>query len=234
MLIDPRPRKANEWERGAAANPLLLRLLELARYFISPATRHLALSVIRSRSYYFRAAELIRLSYEYSTKLLFAVAFERLVGSPLRDLTQQDVEDMGPTVYVALARLKEGIQQHRSILAAEEPEFESDKSNQESDHVYRPRHCEDCKDNVTCEADWRQGWWNGMGRSLLDGRNPLTWTDAVQQFERMEFGQMHPGCLLLMLESIRGGEGNNHVFDMITGVCGDLVDTIEEVDEGEA
>ncbi|KAJ7736623.1 hypothetical protein B0H14DRAFT_2408323, partial [Mycena olivaceomarginata] len=101
---------------------------------------------------------------------------------------------IGFMVYVALSRLKEAIWQHKCILASEEPEF---------DPVDGPAHSPDCIDNDVCAGDWHAVWWNGMGRFLFDGRNPLTWTDSLQQFERMEFGQMHPGCVLIALESVR-------------------------------
>jgi hypothetical protein len=37
---------------------------------------------------------------------------------------------------------------------------------------------------------------------------------------------MHPGCVLIALESVRGEEGNSHIFDMITRVANELIDGI--------
>ncbi|KAJ7463082.1 hypothetical protein B0H11DRAFT_2241045 [Mycena galericulata] len=116
-----RPPRADQWPKGSDANALLLRLLELSRYLLSLPTRELVLNAIRSRCFYFAPAQLIHISYEYQTKTLFAAAFQRLASSSLRDLKKQDFEWMGFEVYVALARLKEAIEQHRRILAAEAP-----------------------------------------------------------------------------------------------------------------
>ncbi|KAJ6568792.1 hypothetical protein B0H19DRAFT_939417, partial [Mycena capillaripes] len=205
-------------------NPLLLRVLELSQYFLSQPTRELVLGVIKSRSYNFRPAELIHLSYKYHTKALFAVAFQRLASLRLRDLTEQDVDWMGMQTYVALARLKEALQQHRCILAAEAPEF---------DPVHGVAHGPDCRDHDSCSRDWRTTWWNGMGRFLLDGRNPLTWTDGMQQFEHLNFGEMDPTCRMKMLDVVRTEDGNRPVFHMIDGVSDKLIAGIEEVVHGE-
>jgi hypothetical protein len=78
--------KADVWPRGDAANELLLRLLELSRYFMSPQTRAPALAHIKARSFYFRPAKLIEISYEYQTKILFPAAFQHLAMTSLRAL----------------------------------------------------------------------------------------------------------------------------------------------------
>ena len=114
---------------------------------MSQPTRELALHVIKTRSFYFPPAQLIHLSYEYRTRTLFATAFQRLASSALRDLTPEDVEWMGIGVYVALARLKEAVQQHRAILAAEEPEIHPI-------HGHSP----DCGDKTACAQDWHSVW----------------------------------------------------------------------------
>ncbi|KAJ7162947.1 hypothetical protein C8R46DRAFT_1101964 [Mycena filopes] len=215
-----RPPKADSWPKGSAANPVLLGLLELGRYFMSHPTREFALQVIKTRGYYFPPAQLIYLSYEYNTRTLFTAAFQRLASSTMRALKPRDIEWMGLQVYVALARLQEAVQQQRSILAAEPPQFH---------RVLGPWHSPECQDNVVCERDWSATWWNGMGRFLLDGRSPLTWTDSTQQFEKMDFGEMNSACLTSMLEVIAGGEGNGYVFQMIAQVSDELMGKIDEV-----
>ncbi|KAJ7487939.1 hypothetical protein FB451DRAFT_1362561 [Mycena latifolia] len=212
-----RPPRADQWPKGSDANPLLLRLLELSRYFVSQPTRELVLNVIKSRSFYFTPAHLIQISYEYRTRTFFQAAFQRLASISLRDLKPEDIEKIGLVVYVALARLKEAIQQHRCILAAEEPQI----------HPIHG-HSADCQDKAACARDWHAIWWNGMGRFLLDGRNPLTWTDSIQQFERMDFGEMNPDCREKMLEIAHGGDGNAYVFSLISSVSDELMGGIIE------
>ncbi|KAJ6526085.1 hypothetical protein B0H19DRAFT_1084691 [Mycena capillaripes] len=198
--------------------------MKLSQYFLSQPTRELALGVMRNRSWHFRPAEVIHISYRYHTKVLFAVAFQRLVTSRLRDFTGRDVDWMGLRIYVTVARLKEAIQQHRCILAAEAPEF---------DLLNGVAHSPDCRDHDSCSRDWHATWWNGMGRFLLDGRNPLTWTDAMQQFEHLNFGEMNPTCLMNMLDVVRTEDSNSHVYQMIDRVSEELMAGIEEIVHGE-
>jgi hypothetical protein len=215
--------KADVWPRGDAANELLLRLLELSRYFMSPQTRALALAHIKARSFYFRPAKLIEISYEYQTKTLFPAAFQHLATTSLRALRKEDVNMMGISVYVALARLKEAIQEHCCILAAEPPKFDPNG----------PRHHSTCIDNTACARDWHAVWWNGMGRFLLDGRNPLTWAESVKQFERLEIGEMNPLCHSTMITLVHEGEGNGHIYGLISAATDKLMGDVEIVPEEE-
>ncbi|KAJ7683338.1 hypothetical protein B0H17DRAFT_1205203 [Mycena rosella] len=196
-----RPPRADQWPKGSEANPVLLRLLELSRYFMSQPARELALHVIKTRSFYFPPAQLIHLSYEYQTKVLFATAFQQLASSSLRELKPADIQWMGYPVYVALARLKEAMQQHRSILAAEAPEIDPIRG-----------HSSECENKAACARDWHAAWWNG-------------------RFERMEVGEMNPKCRLKMMGIVNGGEGNSHGFDLISGVTEQLMGGIVEVVE---
>ncbi|KAJ7637977.1 hypothetical protein DFH06DRAFT_1002009, partial [Mycena polygramma] len=190
--------------------------------FISQATRDLALNVIRSRAWYFPPVQRIVISFEYQTRLLFSIAFRDLVSEPLRKLTADDMDRLGFYMYSAIARLKEAIQEHRCILAAEEPQFDDDNP-----------HCPSCSDNDRCANDWQQSWWNGIGRFFTDGRASLTWTDAVAQFRRLDFGDMNADCLAKMMELVKGDsesgvDGNAHIYDMIQAVEDELFGGIVE------
>ena len=114
---------AEQWPPGSTALPLLLRVLELAHYFLSPGTRKLAFGVLKDRRHYLPAAKLVNIGITYGSKPLFKIGFERLASLRLRDLTSADVDLIGLLVYVCLARLLEAIQEHRHILGAEEPQF---------------------------------------------------------------------------------------------------------------
>jgi hypothetical protein len=175
---------------------------------------------MKARSYYFRPAKLIEISHEYKTKMLFPIAFQRLATTSLRALEKEDIVMMGTSVYVALARLKEAIEEHRRILAAEPPEF---------DAVNGPSHNSACISNAACAKDWYALWWNGMGRFLLDGRSPLNWTESLQQFERLEIGEMNPLCHSTMLELVHDGEGNGHIYSLISAVTDQLMGDMEEI-----
>ncbi|KAJ7203210.1 hypothetical protein C8J57DRAFT_1259775 [Mycena rebaudengoi] len=200
--------------RASAATPVLISLLELSHFFLSQPTRELALSVIRTNSYCFNPALLIHLSFKYQTRILFSAAFHRLASQKLRDLTPEARDQIGFLVFSKLANLKEALQEHRNIVSAEEPPIKV--------------HADDCQDNSACERDWHAAWWNGIGRFLLDGRHPLTWTDGMERFEKFEFSEMAQGCQTKMLDFVRGGDGYAHSYSMTDAVAKELMDTIEE------
>ncbi|KAJ7042187.1 hypothetical protein C8F04DRAFT_1252165 [Mycena alexandri] len=202
------------WPKAGKASPLLLRLLELSRFLMSPPTRTMALNLIKARSFTFPPALLIHLSFEYGTKVLFIAAFHRLASSPLRDLTADDVNNIGMEVFVALAKVKELTQRHRHVVAAEEPIIEA--------------HSSMCANNLACERDWHGVWWNGMGRFLLDGRNALSWTESVERFEAVEFGEMDADCRAKMLKLTRTGDAYAHSYNWITSVAETLMGGIAE------
>ncbi|OAX37998.1 hypothetical protein K503DRAFT_770914, partial [Rhizopogon vinicolor AM-OR11-026] len=54
-------------------------------------------------------------------------------------------------------------------------------------------HASNCREPVGCDEDWHAIWWNGMGRFLLDGRNPQPYGDAVKCFKNMQFGRVSRG-----------------------------------------
>lgn len=205
---------ADQWPRGNNTNNVLLRLLELSRYFLSQPTRSLALSIIKTRSSTFPASKLIHISYDYQTQLLFLTAFHRLVVTPLRELTNEDIDNIGIAAYVALSTAKEAIQEHRAIVAAEECPIET--------------HTVDCTNSEACARDWHAVWWNGMGRFLLDGRNPLTWTDAMERFEKLDFGEMGAGCRVKVLNRVRGGDAYSHSYSLVNRVAYELMKGIDE------
>ncbi|KAJ6447562.1 hypothetical protein C8R45DRAFT_803350, partial [Mycena sanguinolenta] len=167
------------------AIPALLRLLEFGQYFMSAGTKEHALGMLRGRSYFLPAAQLVHIGFHYGSKTLFDLGFRRLVTVPLRELTDQHLDWMGFRAYVALARLKEAIQQQRFILASEEPQF----------HAADPL----CANNQECGEDWHAVWWNRLGRFLLDGRRVLTWSDCVERFRKSEFGRMNVECVSRMM-----------------------------------
>lgn len=202
------------WPIASQANPLLLRLLELSRYFLSQPTRALALGVIKARQWGFNPSLMIQICFEYHTRILFSAAFHRLTSMYLRELTQDDIDNMGSHVYIALTKVKEDVQRHRQIVAAEEFPIEH--------HAYT------CSDKAACERDWHAVWWNGMGRFLLDGRNPLTWTVAMERFEAFNFGEMDVECRATMLKLVRSGDAYCLGYDLVTVVANHLMEGIAE------
>ncbi|KIJ13004.1 hypothetical protein PAXINDRAFT_156687 [Paxillus involutus ATCC 200175] len=65
-----------------------------------------------------------------------------------------------------------------------------------------------CPDPDNCALDWHQLWWNGMGRSLLDGRNPQSYKDALKCFEELllsDVGKVSPACLHSVMVTVWSG-----------------------------
>ncbi|KAJ7621639.1 hypothetical protein DFH06DRAFT_1143649 [Mycena polygramma] len=210
LLAYGRPMTPAQYPRGALAVPMLMALLELGHYLLS-----------------FPPALLIHICFKYGTKMFFDTAFHKLATGSLRDLTLQDVEWLDLSVYSALARLMEGMQEHRCILAAEPPEF--DKKG-----IVGPPHTSDCKDNARCAEDWGRTWWNGMARFLLDGKNPLTYTESMDQFKRMDFGDMNAGCRYAMFDFVDSEVGNKHGYAMLAKVTAELMKRIRVVEPDDA
>ncbi|KAJ6455078.1 hypothetical protein C8R47DRAFT_1060887 [Mycena vitilis] len=217
---------AQQYPQGALAVPLLIALLELGRYLISNSTREHALSIIKERRFSFPPALLIHVCVKYGTRMFFDNAFHKLGMGTLRELTTRDAEWLELPIYTALARLIEAMQEHRRILAAEPPEFDNKR-------LIGPPHKPDCKHNGRCAEDWGRAWWNGMARFLLDGRNNLTYTDSLNQFKRMDFGDMNAGCLRAMFDFVDTDVGNKHGYAMLAKVTAELMKTIEVVEPDE-
>ena len=117
---------------------------------------------------------------------------------------------LGPDIFSSLALAKAVLDEHCRIVAAEEP------------HILT--HTDDCQLPSACEADWHGVWWNGMGRYLLDGRNPQPYDDAVRRFKsEMEFGCMGKGCKEAMFQLIDEGTAFKRADYFIDELCDRLL-----------
>jgi hypothetical protein len=58
---------------------------------------------------------------------------------------------------------------------------------------------------ITSDEDWYAIWWNGMGRFLLDGRNPQPYGEAIKHFKDMEFGRVSGGVQGTFVQDYRAG-----------------------------
>ncbi|KAJ7229445.1 hypothetical protein C8J57DRAFT_1251855 [Mycena rebaudengoi] len=108
----------------------------------------------------------------------------------------------------------EALQEHRRIVSTEEPPIKE--------------HTNDYQNNSACNRDWHAARWNEIGRFLLDGRHPLTWTEGIERFEKFEFGEMGQGCQTKMLDFVCGGEGYAHGYSMTDAVAKQLMNSIIE------
>ena len=197
----------------ASTNESLVRLLHLSRRFISLTTRLFAIHQIQQCKYHFHPAELIQLCFEFKTNVFFESAFARLVDTRLYELTKEHKQMIGPQVYHAVAETKEILDEHRRIVACEPPIIHT--------------HASDCCDHSQCNNDWYGVWWNGMGRYILDGRNPLSFEEAFKRFEVLKFGRMSDNCKKDMLKLVKGGLGFSHSYSCIKDIGDRLAETLE-------
>ena len=96
---------------------------------------------------------------------------------------------MGLDIFITLVYLKALLDEHCRIVAAEPPVMQ---------------HAPNCQNHEGCAEDWWAVWWNGMGRLLLDTRNPQPFDDAFKCFKSLEFGQVADDCKNVMFTQVMG------------------------------
>ena len=187
----------------------LRNLLQFADKYRCPATRLFAIDHIWDARYSYRPSELIQISFQFHVPKFFKRGFRSLLDMPLKAITKDLRLEMGNDAFVALVYAKSVLDEHTRIIASEEPVVLA--------------HANDCQDAITCQEDWHNVWWNGMGRFLLDGRNPQPFSDAVKHFRKMQFGRMGNGCQKLMFDVLERGVGFQHANVFIADICDGFV-----------
>lgn len=173
-------------------------------------TKQFVVNCIEAANWRFHSAELMNLAITFRLPDLFRTAFRRLTDISLTHLTKNHRSMIGSNVFINLALAKAILDRHRRIIAAEEPPILT--------------HADDCQDPPCCEADWHCVWWNGMGRYLLDGRNPQPYEEAVRRFKsETQFGRVGKGCREVMFKLLDEGAAFKHVDRFIDQLCDHLV-----------
>lgn len=196
----------NKWrpDTSKMQDETIFQLLEVSWKYQSKAARDYALDQLESCRQAIHPAKLISISLKYHIKETFQYAFSRLIPLLLNDL---DCNLLTRPVWNTLIRVKEKLDIHRRIVACEPPPM---------------IHSKRCQDRRSCANDWRQVWWNGMGRSLLDGRNPLSYADAMQQFQQVDYGRVCPDCWRHMLDFCKSEKAFIHERVLIEATSQDL------------
>lgn len=196
----------NKWrpDTSKMRDEMIFQLLELSRKYQSKAARDYALGRLKSRRWAIAPDKLVSVSLKYQIKETFQYAFNRLIRLHLNDL---DCNLLTSPVWNTLIMVKERLDLHRHIVACEPPTMV---------------HSKRCQDRRACNNDWRQVWWNGMGRFLLDGRNPLSYADAMQQFQQFDYGRVCPDCWRHMLDFCKTEKAFLHEDTLIEATCQDL------------
>ncbi|KAG1768509.1 hypothetical protein EDD22DRAFT_872088 [Suillus occidentalis] len=121
-------------------------------------------------------------------------------------------ELMGHEVFLNIVYVQAALDHHRRMVAAEEPKI--------------LMHSNECEDPTGCNEDWHAIWWNGMGRFLLDARNPQPYSEAVKRFKELKFGRVSEGCKELMFKLLDQGAAFRHAEHFISEACHLLVDKL--------
>jgi hypothetical protein len=132
----------------------------------------------------------------------------RLVSARINDISDEEFRAVGSVVWNTMFKVKERLDVHRRIIACEAPPMV---------------HAGTCTKQKLCEDDWKQLWWNGMGRFLLDGRNPQPYKDAVERFEKLDIGQINLDCWKAVLYIVKAHSAFDHERKLITRTADDLV-----------
>jgi hypothetical protein len=157
----------------------------------------------------FHPAALVDLAVTYNIPNLFRIAFRTLIEIPITRLSKEHRRMIGSEVFTRLVYAKAILDEHCRIVAAEEPRILT--------------HADDCRDPASCVEDWHAVWWNGMGRFLLDGRNPQPYADAIKRFKEMHFGRVGEGCKEVMFRFIDQGTAFKFAEHFIEELCDHLV-----------
>ena len=166
----------------------LTRFLKLIRMFdCSDALRGYIANCIFQRGYIFHPSKLIYFSTEYNLPILFNRGFSRLCAIPLAKLKECHCLQLRSDVLAAYIRVMGRLDEHRRMVASEPPEMQHSKA---------------CQDLSGCSEDWRIVWWNGMGRLLLDARNPHSYEDAMSRFKTLKFGWVTGACKQNMFDNV--------------------------------
>lgn len=144
---------------------------------------------------------------EYNLVQLFTYSFKRLVKARFDNLTPDEYTSVGPVVWAHVLKAQERIRLHRRIVACEAPPMV---------------HVSACANNDQCTDDWKQLWWNSMGRFLLDGRNPQPYREAVQRFEGMDIGRVSVECWRAMMAVVKTQVAFRHEDTFIERVTNTL------------
>ena len=153
----------------------------------SNAIRDYITACILQRPFIFHPSKLIYFGTEYDIPLLLGCRFTRLCEIPLIKIKKRHCLLMRSEVFTAYIQVKTRLDKHCCMVAGEPPEMQ---------------HSNDCQDLVACSEDWRAIWWNGMGRLLLDARNPHSYDDALERFKSLQFSRVTEACKLYMFDNV--------------------------------
>lgn len=197
---------------GSYSTDELSRFLHFCDMYQCRHTQEFVVHRIFTARFRFHPAQLINLAIKYHVRTIFPFAFQQLAETPISEITHAHRELMGHEVFLNIVYVQAALDHHRRMVAAEEPKI--------------LMHSSDCQDPTGCNEDWHAIWWNGMGRFLLDARNPQPYSDAVKRFKELKFGRVSEGCKELMFKLLDQGAAFHHAEHFISEACHLLVEKL--------
>ncbi|KAI6008055.1 hypothetical protein EDC04DRAFT_2661731 [Pisolithus marmoratus] len=203
----------NKWrpDVSEARESTVLELLELSRMYESQDVRNHAIKHLFFLRHLIEPIKLTSIALKYHIKVIFCYAFRRLLPLRVNDLKDSEFKLLSNSVWITLFRVRERLDVHRRVVAMEPP---------------RLVHSVGCEDHRRCLNDWNQVWWNGMGRLLMDGRNPQPFDSAIHQFQSLSYGDMSPECWREMIKLVKEGRAFLHEEDLIDRTVLDLAEVL--------
>ncbi|KAG1848365.1 hypothetical protein C8R48DRAFT_778873 [Suillus tomentosus] len=167
----------NSWKPEGPTHSDVIDLLRFSNKFMSQKTRDIAIHHLHEQRFRHKPYDLLALCLEFSITKFF--------------------------VPNALVDVKELLDEHRRIVACEEPPL--------------IEHAACCTNNTACSIDWWQLWWNSMARFLRDGRNPQVFREAINCFQELgfEIGRVNPECWKMLLQTVKKGTAFHLAYDLI-------------------
>ncbi|KAG1726859.1 hypothetical protein EDD22DRAFT_853498 [Suillus occidentalis] len=133
--------------------------------------------------------QLLELSDMYLCKDARVYAVHHLQWQPhINDINDNEFHAVGSVVWNTMFKVKERLDVHRQIIACEAPPMV---------------HVGTCTKQKLCEDDWKQLWWNRMGRFLLDGQNPQPYKDAIKHFKKLDIREINLDCWKAVLYIVK-------------------------------
>lgn len=177
-------------------------LLAGARYLQSAEFKAYAIECIPDFVYSDHGPEIVAICFEYQTRKGFRKAFRDLLEIPFEKVSAAIINAIPTVILRRIVIIREQLQTHTARVALEEPLIEN--------------HASTCHDHGGCASDWHAAWWNIVGSGLLNGINPLAYTEALRRLHGIaDIGRMDRTCFNNAVNVAQTAIGWGHRYELM-------------------
>jgi hypothetical protein len=121
--------------------------------------------------------------------------FKQLVFTPIKSLTDHDIQYIGHETFVTLTRTKSKVDLHRRACAIKPPLVS---------------HAVECLNEEMCEKAWQSAWWGepgnpGVATALIHPDHPVSGEGILKKLDTLNVSDdMHSVCRDLTVEKVNG------------------------------